>query len=857
MNRFLKIFISWSFLLLPGIVLAQNKTITIQGKNIPLKDIFEQIEKQTGYSIAFNQSEIDLTKQVSISLNNADIDKALSQVLMQTPYSFKINGYHVIIIPGGKDHKDKNQPLTQSIRGIVFDASTGLPIQDALVRLLNSSSGTTTDSLGSFKLTNIQIGRYDLSIHFIGYTPFIFREVLVTSSKEVYLEIPLKENRQVLNEIEIRPDINKEEPLNNMVVSGGRMLSVEEASRYAGGMDDPARLVTSFAGVAGSYATNAISIHGNAPQAAQWKLEGVEIPNPTHYADMVGLGGGIFSALSSQVMGNSDFYNGAFPAEYSNALAGVFDMFMRTGNNQHYQHTFQAGLLGIDLASEGPLSKKDNSSYIFNYRYSSTGLVTGTDLRYQDFSFKLNFPTRKSGTFNIWGLGLIDKINASPEDSSNWETYSDREDVRSQLYKAAGGINHKYTLSNGSYFKTSIAGTFSGIKQYVDQVNNFNARTNVVDISNDNWDIVFNSYFNKKFNQKHINRTGITITGLLYHLNYNISPDYGLDKPAVNISKGDGKSIDIAAFSESMFSFNQYLTGNMGITAHYFKLNNDLSIEPRLGLKWKSNPNNSFAIAFGVHSRREKLDYYFVEVGNKKVNTNLMLSKAYHLTFTYNSKIAENMHLKIEPYFQFLFDVPVEANSAFSTINYDDYYLDRALINKGKGRNYGIDITLEHYLSQGYYYLLTGSVFKSEYKGGDNKWRNTRLDRNYIINALGGKEWLLGKKQNKIFGMNIRLTFQGGDRYTPINEQTSLDQHLIEYDVSKSFTEQYKPSLNGDLSISYKINRKAISHEIALKILNVGGYTGQHGYQYNEQTGIIEKKKVMGSLVNLSYKIEF
>lgn len=856
MKAFIRVLALLCLLLLNrNIAVAQNKTITIHKTNISLKEAIEEIEKQSGYSIAYNQSKIDLSKTISLDLVNVNIEKAVSETLKDTPCSFKVNGYHIIITKetSPQDHK----VLTQSIRGIVTDASSGLSIPYASVVLLNHPEGTTSDSLGRFHLSSIPIGRYNIQASFVGYTPLVVREILVTSAKEVYLEIPLKENHQVLKEVVVHPEVNKEGTLNNMVITGGRMVSMEESSRYAGGMDDPARLITSFAGVGGSYATNAVSIHGNSPQATQWKLEGVEIPNPTHYADMVGIGGGIFSALSSQVMGNSDFYNGAFPAEYNNALSGVFDMFMRSGNNQHYQHTFQIGFLGVDVASEGPINRNTNSSYIFNYRYSTTGIVTETNLKYQDVSFKFNFPTKKAGVFSLWGLGLRDRINAPPEDSSKWETYADREDVNSYLYKFAGGINHKYIFKTGSYIKTSVAATYSGIKQDVDQVNIPDTRTKVADITNNNWDIVFNSYLNKKISNQHTNRTGITITGLLYNLDYNVSPDYGLDKPAENIAKGVGQTLDIAPFTSSFFSLGKTITLNAGINAHFFTLSNQLSIEPRIGLKWKPNSVHSLAFAYGIHSRREKTDYYFVEVNQQEVNKNLRLAKAHHLVLTYDARLSENLRLKIEPYFQYLLDVPVENNSTFSVINHDDYYLDRALVSKGKGRNYGIDITLERYMNKGYYYMLTGSVFQSKYTGGDNIWRNTRLNRNYIVNALGGKEWVVGKKQNRIFGANLRLTFQGGDRYTPIDEQASLEQHDIVLNESLAYTLQYKPAVNGDISISYKINRQHVSHEIALKILNIGSYTGQHGYYYNEQTQAIVKGDVTGNLTNLSYKLEF
>jgi hypothetical protein len=860
MNAFRKVVVTLCLLMLSQVISqAQDKSVTIHKENITIKEALDEIEKQSGYSIAYNQSQINLEKQVTLNITHASVGEALLKVLAGTPYTFKVNGYHIILFrekEGNGRDQNNNAVLTQSVRGKVTDAATGLPLQYASVGMLNQAGGTVTDSIGQFKLVGILVGRHDVQVSLIGYTPMIVREVLVTSAKEVYLEIALKENHQLLDEVVVHPEINKEGTLNRMAITGGRMLSVEEASRYAGGMDDPARLITSFAGVAGSYATNAVSIHGNSPQANQWRLEGVEIPNPTHYADMVGLGGGIFSALSSQVMGNSDFYAGAFPAEYNNSTSGIFDMFMRSGNNQRYQHTFQAGLLGIDAASEGPLGKS-NSSYIFNYRYSTTGVVTGTDLRYQDLSFKLNFPTRKAGVFSIWGLGLLDKINAAPLDSSSWETYADREDVNTYLYRTAGGFSHKFTFKTGTSIKTSIAATYSGIKQDVDQINIPDIRTNVVDITNNNWDLVYNTSLNKKISNRHINQTGITITDLRYNLDYNVSPDFGLDKSAQNIAHGKGHTLDIAPFTNSLINIGKNVIINVGVNAHFFALSNSASIEPRLGVKWKTDARNSLAFAYGLHSRREKTDYYFIEINNEKVNEKLKLAKAHHLIVTYDSRLSENLHLKIEPYFQYLFDVPVEKGSSFSIINHDDYYLERALVNEGNGRNYGVDLTLEHYLTHGYYYMFTASVFKSEYKAGDNVWRNTRFDRNYIINALGGREWIMGRNRNRILGANCRLTFQGGDRYTPLDEDASLSRKDIVWDESKAYSLQYKSALNADISINYKINRKKVAHEIALKVLNTGTYTGQHGYLFNERTGVIEKQDVAGFLPNLSYKIEF
>lgn len=855
-----------TFIFLSLNLIAQNKEnkITIQNKNISLKNVFLEIEKQTAYTIAYEQSSLNLKKEISLSLKDADIDITLKQILKETDLTYKIKGYHIIISKSSKKEEKPQkgiEKLTQTIRGVVIDSKTNTPIEFATVRVKeNSSLGAITDSLGQFRIDNIPLGRYGIQTSFLGYTDNVTNEILLTSSKEVYLRIALNENVHSLNEVIVSPDLNKDQVLNPMVITGGRMVSMEEAGRFANGFDDPARMATAFAGVAGNVGSNAIAIRGNSPQFTQWRLEGVEIPNPTHFADISGLGGGFLSALSTQVMGNFDFYNGAFGAEYNNALSGVFDTHMRNGNNQHHEHAFQIGLMGIDLASEGPISKKHNSSYIFNYRFSTTSFVTDgdTNMKYQDLSFKLNFPTKKLGTFSIWGLGLFDRNTSKEEDKDEWETQADRQSGKNNFEKFAGGLTHKYFFNSSTYLRSSLAATYSHDRTYVDQHTAQDAIIPVGDIQNSKWDFVFNTYLNKKFSSKHTNRTGITVTGLKYDLDYKVSPDFGLDKPMERISKGGGNSSVISAFSTSVIDLAPNLTTSVGLTTQYFALNENWTIEPRASLKWKIKPLQSLAVSYGLHSRRERLDYYFVEQevnGKKESNKYLNFSKAHHFGLAYDWNITPNHHLKIEPYYQYLYDIPVEKGTSFSIINQKEFYLDRILENKGLGKNYGVDITFEQYMNKGFYYMLTASLFKSKYRGGDNIWRNTRFDKGFILNFVAGKEWMVGKQNT--FGLNARFFFQGGDRYTPIDENKTNQTHDIEFDEARAFSKKFSPAINGDISISYKINKRKLSHEFSLKILNVGGYMGTHYYQYNEKTNKIEKEKGIGIIPNISYKIYF
>lgn len=861
------LFLFFAFLSFNATAQNDKKQITIQNKNISLKEAFAEIELQTGYSIAYELSTVDVKKKISLSLENQSIDKALSQILKDTRYSYKITGYHIIITPSDneqqKSTKEKTEKPTQTVRGIVLDSKTNTPIEFATVRIMNSGSlGSTTDSLGRFRIDHVPVGRCNIQTSYVGYNANIFNEIPVTSSKEVYMEIPLDENVHSLAEVVIQPEIKKDKPLNAMAITGGRMISMEEAGRFANGFDDPARLSSAFAGVAGDVGTNAVAIRGNSPQFTQWRLEGVEIPNPTHFADLTGLGGGFLSALSTQVIGNSDFYNGAFPAEYSNALSGIFDMQIRNGNNQKYEHTFQLGILGIDLASEGPISKKHGSSYILNYRFSTTSLATGNDmnLKYQDLSFKLNFPTRKAGTFSIWGIGLIDRYKPEILDRDEWETQSDRQSGNTTFDKAAGGITHKYLINADTYIRSSLAATYAKDHTEADQMTEDDKLVHVGDIRNSKWDIVFNSYLNKKFNSNHINRTGITITGLKYDLDYKISPNFGLDIPMEQISKGNGESCVLSTYSSSVINLSNHLTTSLGITAQYFTLNKNWTVEPRAALKWTFNPKHALALAYGLHSRRERLDYYFVEQevnGKTESNRYLNFSKAHHFGLTYDWNINSYMHLKVEPYYQYLFRIPVEENSSFSIINHQSFYLERILKNRGSGVNYGIDITLEQYMKNGFYYMITASLFKSRYKAGDHIWRNTRLDKNYLLNVLAGKEWMVGRNKQNVLSLNGRIFFQGGDRYTPVDEEKSLIEHDIKFDETRAYSKKFNPSLNGDISFSYRINKRKISHEFSIKMLNVGMRTGMHFYQYNEKTHKIEKEDGSGMIPNISYKIYF
>lgn len=762
----------------------------------------------------------------------------------------------------------------QSVRGAVTDAVSGKPIEFADVIVKEKSVGTVTDSSGRFEISNLPVGRYTIVASIIGYIPVEIPEVLIGSKKDVVLNFQLSENVTTLKNVVVRPHITKEQPLNKLSLAGGRMLCVEEASRYAGGFDDPSRLASSFAGVSGNPSGNGICVHGNAPQLLQWRLEGVEIFTPDHFADSFGVGGGAISALSANVLGNSDFFSGAFTSEYGNALSGLFDLKMRNGNSAKFENTVQVGTLGIDLASEGPLNKKTNASYLFNYRYSMTALarqmgilkLDGEAADYQDLNFKFNFPTRKAGTFSLFGVGLIDKSWCDIDNPDKWETLYDANNEKVHQNMLTAGANHKISFKNGGTWHTAIAGAY--LK------NNINEEyyTAVGDKKSDepfifstmhqkNYQLTFTTDYTQKFSRHFLSKAGVTYVHHFYKLDMKRAENIGGTlMPVYNV---DDKTGQLSAYISNSWDISDKFVCNFGVNMEMFSLSKSWSVEPRIAFQWRPTQNSSISFAYGLHSKTERMDVYFVtdEDGNY-VNKNLKLGKAHHFLLSYMGKISDNLTFKVEAYYQHLFDIPVEANSSYSILNRFDYYESKALVNKGKGRNYGLDLSLERYFSNGYYYMANGSLYKSEYTGGDGVWHDTRWDGGYMIKLLGGKEWMMGKAKRNVLSVNAKLSYQGGMRHAPVLLDETVQNYEngnpdVAYDETKAFSKSFSPVFMIDLTISYKLNRKKVSHEFALKAINLFQTTVPFIQVYNAKKQKVENYEYGLAIPNLCYRINF
>jgi hypothetical protein len=839
-------------------------------KNVSLHEILKEIKDQSAKNILYNNNLIDKYDSETVVLKNVELEEALEKVLEGKDLKFRIVDDVIIIEPvSEKPNPGKPTGLTQTLKGTVFDIAANIPLIGATIVIegLNPVKGAISDENGNFKIENVFIGRYNLSFSYMGYSSYIVREVLVGSGKEVIVNIGLKESLTQLGEVKVKSNSNKERPINSMATLSARQFSVEETNRFAGGMDDPSRLVSSYAGVSvPSLKDNGIVIRGNAPKGLLWRMEGVEIPCPNHFTEYMSPGGGMFTALSSQTMANSDFYTGAFPAEFGNALSGVFDINMRTGNTEKREYTAQVGILGIDFATEGPFVKDKNSSYLFNYRYSTLGLITPLMpeemdmeiMNYQDLSFKLNFVTKKSGTFTIWGIGLLNHLYFNPEKDSALMRNSWQRDFRLSI--GATGITHKKIFSNKISLQTTFAPSGRAITWSEGSYDNNLVYYGIKKISDYNWKYTLTSFINYKFNAKLSNRTGCNINRLMYRIENKNRQASGGGLPEIPVVHlGNGSSYLFQFFSQSKLNITDNLIINAGLHSQYFILNKKYTIEPRFGIRWNFLPRQAISFAYGLHSQLENLNIYMaMNLEKRTPNKNLDFDKARHFVIGYDLKISDNIVFKMEPYYQKLFNFPVIPNSSFSTINLEDMYLlNDSLVNNGTGRNIGIDFTLERFLNKGYYYLITASIFDSKYKGGDNIERNTKYNKNYVFNFLAGKEWFTGDKKNNVFGANLRFTYMGGNRIDAINMQETMAQGQIVMDRTKAFSNKLPDAPILSLSINYRKNKPGYSGIWCLQIINALGYQEFSEYTYNNVTHKVEEIKQFVMVPNLSYKIEF
>jgi hypothetical protein len=771
-----------------------------------------------------------------------------------------------------------SQGSTQTIRGTVVDKQAQFALPGVNIVLLHSNpvKGTATDPDGKFKITELAPGRYDLKISLVGYKEVVLPNIVVTVGKETVLDIGLEESVASLNEVVVSGD-KKNETNNELITVSGRSFSMEEVNRYAGGRSDPARLAANFAGVSSpDDSRNDIVIRGNSPTGVLWRIEGLNIPNPNHFST-IGTTGGPVSAINTNLLKNSDFFTSAFPSEYGNANAGVFDLGFRSGNSEKREHTFQIGALtGIEAMTEGPINKEKGSSYVISYRYSFTGVAQSVGINvgtaatpfYQDLSFKVSSGTSKLGKFTLFGLGGKSNIDFLHTKIDSTDLFADPS-TDSYFTSDIGlvGLKHFKRVGEKSYFSTVLGATYAASQFLLDTLNkNDIATTRVTENKTERIHYTLNTSFNSKINSRLFFKTGVIAEVMNLNLNYR---NRRFSKDWEQIWDFNDFTQLYQAYAHSKYNVNSKLTLNVGVHAQLLALNQSLSVEPRAGLKYQINQKSSLSAGYGLHSQMQPTDVYFYRSLNNdgtydQSNKNLGFTKSHHLVLGYDILPVNDWRIKTEVYYQYLFDVPVsKVPGSFSMLNAGASFNPNEqgnLSNTGTGRNYGVELTVEKFFSKGYYGLLTGTLYESKYTGSDKIERNTAFNGRFVYNVLLGKEFKIGKEKRHALTFDVKCTQAGGRYYTPVDLQAS---QLAKYQIVKgddyAFTLRNPDFFRLDVKMGFTYNSKTrkLSQSVFFDIQNVTNNKNVFAQRYNPITNSINTAYQIGLFPNFVYKIQF
>lgn len=676
--------------------------------------------------------------------------------------------------------------------------------------------------------------------------------------------------------VDIRATYHKDRPANNMATVSARSFSVEETNRFAGTLGDPSRMVATYAGVATvDDSRNDIIIRGNSPMGVLWRLEGVDIPNPNHFSG-AGTTGGPVSMLNNNLLDNSDFFTSAFPASYGNALSGVFDLRMRPGNKDRHEFTGQVGFNGVELGAEGPINKEKRSSFLTSYRYSVMQLANQLGLdpgpgqaipQYQDAAFKLDFPGTKRGRTTIFGLGGISNIQLydSKKDDSGFSYGLHGTDTDYGSKTGVLGAKNVFFIDENTRMTNIISVSGQENTMHIDSLDAAGSadekypflRSNAQEIRG-----TFQSEMTKKFDSR--NTVSLGFTYKLFRIDQTDSVwRHDENSFETYLDIGDQTSLS-QMWVQAQHKLSKDLVVNAGLHSMVFLLNNESVLEPRAGILYEPFPNHRFSLGYGTHNMIQPFQVYYVRTpdgGGEKVmsNKNLKMTRSSHLVAAYNTTAFKDMRIMLETYYQWLANVPVsEKQPGFSMLNSGAFFtipLYDSLVNKGKGKNYGVEITMERFFRDNYYWLATVSLFQSVYEDAEGNQRNTAFNNEYVINALGGYEWNVGH-QNAIV-INGRGVLAGGRYYTPIDTEASKKYNQMRYQWDNAYSKKNNPYFRLDLKIGFKMQKKKFSQTWALDLRNVTDQKNVFARHWDPIQQTVKKDYQQGFFPMLLWRIQF
>lgn len=749
--------------------------------------------------------------------------------------------------------------FAQTLRGTVRNATAGEVLAGAQIRLTTESDTvrrvTTTDTAGQYIFQNLRPGYYRLAVLYGGDKPMVLREISVAGGKETLLDIAFDQNLNlplltVVNAATRRPL----QPLSEIP------LTREQTLRFPATFFDPARLAMAYPGVMNNDdQANGLAIRGNSPASLRWHLEGVDIVNPNHlsnagtFSDRPTAAAGGVLMFSAQLLDNSSLLTGSYPAAYGDALGGVMDMNLRNGNNRRHEFTAQAGLIGLDLAAEGPLFNEGKNSYLVNYRYSTVGLLGqmgisfgDETINFQDLSFKLHFSGKSGSEWSLFGLGGLSKnVFEHKTDSASIEQFKDFFDIDYKSKTGIFGFSNRTPIGRKSWLRFAMAA--SG------QSNTRTSLSNIYEQNNSNDDLTESKISGSAEASFHLGAQVRLLGGAM------LTRQYFRGESAVGASPPgvvEHRFLTTQPWIDLHWQSRDEKTGVcLGAHSLFFPYRDQNAVEPRLLVTQTLSLRHRLAFSCGLYSQIAPL--WFSQ-------SNLGLQRALHAGLRHTWNATEDWTLSTEVFYQNISEAGESGGTAtpFSVLNENEYRSNSpmAVFYDGKGVNAGVEFNAEHYLSDGWFLVANVTLFKSEYRGSDQVWRSSRWDARHIANLTAGKEWQRDKRPGQVraFGLNGRLGWSGGLRAMPVDIAASETAGTTVFDESNGFPVMQKDFFRLDLRVYWK--RSLGNRHNSTFAMDFQNATMQQNtaYQYYDPfTKQVETKYQLGLIPNISWRLEF
>ena len=309
----------------------------------------------------------------------------------------------------------------------------------------------------------------------------------------------------------------------------------------------------------------------------------------------------------------------------------------------------------------------------------------------------------------------------------------------------------------------------------------------------------------------------------------------------------------------------------MGLYYQRFLLNSTQALEPRASVSYQLSDRQRVTFATGLHSQTQAMfmyDYkYYDSTASqyKQSNKNVDLTRSLHFVLGYQRNLSESWRAKVEAYYQYMYNVPASASKrdyagVFSTVNTGsdfNFNVADSLNNTGKGRNYGIELTLEKSFSRNFYLLANLSLLDSKYTTPDGIQRNTAFNVGHVFNLLAGKEFHLDNDNRKTISVDMKVSHSGGRRIIEVNEAESIRQDKAVYDYDNAYKTQLPSFFRADLKVSYNINKAKSTHNVFLAADNLLNTQNILTHDWDNDDKKVQTYYQLGLYPYLGYRVQF